>query len=106
MLLSQLHEGRTQTAVYPVTRAVRKAVEGLVEADQGVYVTFLGRSSVEKGVLIYLSSDHSIPRSYANKLRDIVRDEMQDPELPVTINCFDGQWFSDSNAPLTEDEKE
>lgn len=100
MLLGQLDEGRTQTAVYPVTRAVSRALHERVAQDPGVQITFLGRPSVQHGVLITIAADHDLPESYANELRSIVRGEMNDPEIPVVVIALQGLWRSNSDEPL------
>ena len=99
-LIHQLDQGRPQSAVYPVTRAVARAVLAHVEQDQGVDIAFMGRSSVVEGVVIHLASDHPIPQSYADELREIVRAEMKEPELTVFVVCLSGQWLS--REPLAD----
>jgi uncharacterized hydrophobic protein (TIGR00271 family) len=97
-LLNQLDEGRTQTAVYPVTRAVSRALHVRVARDSGVDITFLGRPSVTDAVLIHIATDHDLPRSYAKELRAIVRETMNDEDLAVIVICLSGQWRSDDNG--------
>lgn len=103
-LLSQLEKGRSQTAVFPVTRAVSRILHARVAQDPGVDITFLGRRSAEEAVVIHIGANHDLPRSYADELRAIVRKEMDDPEMPVYIVCLRGQWRSDSDAPVQASE--
>ena len=95
-LYSQLDEGRTQPAVFPVTRAVAEALRSHVKDKDGVDITFLARPSVAEGVVIYLAADRDqkIEPSFADELREIVRTEMNDPGLGVFIVCFDRKWIS------------
>lgn len=101
-LLDQLHEGRSQTAVFPVTRAVSRALLERVDQDPGIEVTFMGRSSVTEAIVIHLASDHDIPESYADELRNIVRQEMDDRDISVIIVALDGQWVSRENFQFGE----
>jgi uncharacterized hydrophobic protein (TIGR00271 family) len=103
-LLSQLEEGRSQSAVFPVTRAVARALDARVGEDPGLDITFLGRSSVTDAVVIHISANHELPRSYGIELRAIVRDTMGDPELPVYVACLRGQWLNNSDDPVLSDE--
>ncbi len=98
-LLSQLEQGRSQTAVYPVTRAVARALNARVAQDPGVNITFMGRPSVSEAVVIHIGANHDLPRTYADELRDIVRNEMDAPEMPVYVVCLRGQWRSDQDDP-------
>ena len=99
-LLDQLQEGRSQNAVFPVTRAVSRAVLAHVDQDPGVEITFMGRSAVTEAVIIHLASDHEIPASYADELRNIVRQKMDDSEISVIIVALDGQWLSRENLSI------
>ena len=98
-LLSQLEEGKSVPATHPVTRAVHRAVFERVAQDEGVEVMFLARPRAEHRVMIHLASHDELPPSYANELRKIVRDKMDDPELPVTVVAVRGFWRSDSDSP-------
>ncbi|WP_197532357.1 DUF389 domain-containing protein [Symmachiella macrocystis] len=100
MLLGQFDEGRSQTAIYPVTRAVSRALHERVAQDSGVEITLLGRPSVHEGVLIHIASNQDLPPSYADELRAIVRVEMNDPEVPVIVIALQGLWLSDSDEGL------
>ena len=97
MLVGQFDEGRSQTALYPVTRAVSRALHERVAQDRGVGLTLLGRPSVREGVLIHIAADHDLPPSYADELRMIVREQMNDPDVPVFVIALRGLWHSDSD---------
>jgi uncharacterized hydrophobic protein (TIGR00271 family) len=101
--LWQLDEGRSQSAVFPVTRAVARALQEKVANDSGVDITFMGRSSVTGDVVIHLAAYDDRPSSFADVLREIVQDEMGDPELPVHIVCLRGQWLSGPDIPDSSD---
>jgi uncharacterized hydrophobic protein (TIGR00271 family) len=103
-LLSQLHEGRAQTAVYPVTRDLSRALHTRVARDPGVDIASLVRSSVMEAVVIHIATDHDLPRSYADELRAIVREQMEDEELSVFVIALRGDWRSDQDEGLSEKE--
>lgn len=93
-LFSQLDEGRPQTALFPVTRALSRALRDKVDDDKGVEIILMGRSSVTKGVFVYLASEDDLPRIYAEDIRKIVRETMHDPDQPVYVICLRGQWVA------------
>jgi len=98
-LIAQLEEGKHVPVAYPVTKAVARAVHERVSQDEDVHVIFLARPRAEDRVVIHISSLEELPPSYANELRKIVRDQMDDPELPVSVIAVRGQWHSDSDSP-------
>jgi hypothetical protein len=102
-LLHQLDEGRPQNAVFPVTRAVSRALHEHVAQEPGVELTFMARSAVTEAIVIHIATDHQLSKSYANELRDVVRTTMDDPEMPVVIVAFDGQWRSDEEESESQD---
>jgi hypothetical protein len=98
-LIDQLHEGKLVPLANPVTRAVRTALYERVAQDEGVEIMFLGRPRAQKSVMIHIASQSELPRSYANELRKIVREKMDDPELAVWVVAVRGLWRSDSDSP-------
>ena len=80
-----------------MTTAVLNAVFERVARDEGVELTFIARPRAEHRVLIHLAARDELPPSYANELRKIVRDKMNDPELSVTVVAVRGLWRSDSD---------
>jgi hypothetical protein len=52
-------------------------------------------------VVIHVASKHELPLSYADGLRKIVREEMRDPDISVSVVAVRGFWRSD--ADLTHD---
>lgn len=97
-LSSQVNQGRDQAALYPVTRALSISLGEHVDKYKGVNIVLLGRPSVERSVLIQLSADHPIEQTIAHELRQIVREKMNEPDLPVYVVCLGGQWVSDDKA--------
>ena len=93
-LLNQLGEGRRQTAVYPLTRALSRALQSRVAEEEGVDITFMGESSVRQGVIIHLAADKDVPKSFADDLEKIVRDKMRSDGIPVYVVCLNRQWMS------------
>jgi hypothetical protein len=66
-----------------------------VSRDEGVHVVFHARPRAENRVLIQLASQHELPKAYADQLRQIMRDAMQDPEHQVHVITVRGMWRSD-----------
>jgi uncharacterized hydrophobic protein (TIGR00271 family) len=98
-LISQIEEGKSVSAAYPVTRAVSRRLQDRVGLDEGVEIMLMARPRAEEGVVIHLASKEELPPSYASELRQIVREEMSDSGLPVTVIAVRGLWMSDSDAP-------
>ena len=98
-LLSQLEEGKRVPLAHPVTRAVATALYERVAQDEGVEIVFLARPRAQNSVLIHIASQHELPDSYADELRRIVREEMDDPELNVSIVALRRWWHSDEDLP-------
>ena len=98
-LVAQLEEGKSVPIAYPVTKAVQRAVFERVAQDEGVDVMFIARPRAEHRVMIHVASRDELPLSYANELRKIVRDVMNDAELPVNVVAVRGLWRSDSDSP-------
>jgi uncharacterized hydrophobic protein (TIGR00271 family) len=94
-LVAQIEQGKSVPLAHPVTRAVLNAVFERVAQDEGVDVTFIARPRAEHRVLIHVASQHELPLSYADELREIVREQMEDPNLPVTVVAVRGFWRSD-----------
>jgi hypothetical protein len=99
ILVAQLDEGKSVPLAHPVTKAVMRAVRERVAQDEGVELTFIARPRAEDRVMIHVASHDEPPLSYANELRKIVRDEMNDPELIVNVVAVRGFWRSDSDSP-------
>jgi hypothetical protein len=97
-LIDQLQEGKNVPAANPVTTAVRTALYKRVAQDEGVEIMFLGRPRAIKTVMIHIASQIELPQSYADELRKIVREKMDDPELNVSVVAVRGLWRSDSDS--------
>jgi uncharacterized hydrophobic protein (TIGR00271 family) len=98
-LVAQLEAGKNVALAYPVTKAVQRAVVERVTQDEGVELMFIARPRAERRVMIHIASRDELPLSYANELRKIVRDAMDDPELVVSVVAVRGLWRSDSDSP-------
>jgi len=48
--------------------------------------------------MIQLASREELPPTYADELRQLVRDEMDEPELAVSVVAVRGWWRSDSDS--------
>ena len=98
-MLSQLEAGKNAPLAHPVTRAVASALYERVAQDEGVEIMLMARPRAQHSVMIHIASHEEIPPSYADELRKIVRDKMDDPELPVTVVAVRGFWRSESDSP-------
>lgn len=98
-LIDQLQEGKHVSVASPVTWAVREALYERVAEDEGVELILLGRPRALNAVMIHIASPKELPLSYADELRKIVREKMDDPELDVTVVAVRGFWRSDSDSP-------
>lgn len=84
-LKRQLEEGRAMPIAYPVTRALSRALHERVHRDEGVRIMLLGRSSVGKGVGVWLATDEDVSKEYRDELRAIIREQMEEPDLPIFV---------------------
>jgi uncharacterized hydrophobic protein (TIGR00271 family) len=98
-LVDQLEEGKNASLAYPVTRGVLNAVFERLAQDEGVELMFIARPRAEHRVMIHVASRDELPLSYANELRKIVRDAMDDPWLRVSVVAVRSLWRSDSDTP-------
>jgi uncharacterized hydrophobic protein (TIGR00271 family) len=94
-LMSRIDEGKNVTIAYPVTRAVAIAVEDRVSQDEGVEVMLMARKRSERGVVIHLASRDDLPLSYADEITSIVRQEMNDPNIPVQVMAVRSIWVEE-----------
>jgi uncharacterized membrane protein len=99
ILMSQLEAGKHVALAHPVTRAVSRALHERVAQDEGVEIMLIARPRAQRSVMIHIASQDELPASYANELRKIVRDEMGDPELSVSVVAVRGLWRSDYDSP-------
>jgi uncharacterized hydrophobic protein (TIGR00271 family) len=101
-MLSQLEAGKSVPLGHPVTRAVANALYERVDQDEGVEIMLMARPRGQHSVMIHIASQDELPPSYANELRKIVREEMNDQELPVSVVAVRGWWRSDSDTLQNE----
>jgi uncharacterized hydrophobic protein (TIGR00271 family) len=96
-LEQNIEQGKPQPRTYPLTKAVEEALADHVRRTPDVALVATGRPSslhAKSDVVIVLSSPHSLPESYADKLIEIVRREMEDEELVVEVHCVQGIWHT------------
>ncbi len=55
-------------------------------------------------VVVHIATDHDLPRSFADELRAIVREQMGDDELTVYVVALRGLWRSDHDEGVTMEE--
>ncbi len=94
-LISTIAEGKNVTASYPVTTAVARAVKERVHQDEDVEVILMARSRSEPGVIIHIASRNDLPKSYASEIKEIVRHEMNDPDIPIQVIAVRSIWIDD-----------
>lgn len=94
-LLSTINEGRNVALAYPVTRAVSRAVNERVNQDEGVEIILIARDRTEHAVIVHLASREDLPISYAAEIKQIVRNEMKDPDIPVHVVAVRSIWVED-----------
>ncbi len=96
-LLAQIQEGKNVALARPVTREVSRALHERVAQDKGVEIMLMARPRAERRVMIHIASHDELPLSYADELRKIVREKMEDPEIAVSVIAVRGLWRSDSD---------
>ena len=77
---------------------MRTALYERVAQDEGVEIMLLGRPRAQKRVMIHIASQIELPPSYADELRKIVHEKMDEPELAVSVVAVRGLWRSDSDS--------
>ncbi len=100
-LMSTIAEGKNVTASYPVTTAVARAVNERVHQDEDVEVILMARSRSEPGVIIHIASRNDLPKSYASEIKQIVRQEMHDPDIPIQVVAVRSIWIEDRDEEET-----
>ena len=98
-LLSAIKEGKNVPLTYPVTTAVSNAIQEKVDKDDGVEIIMMARARTQPGVFIYLASRKDLPQSYEEEIKDIVRQKMNDPDIPVRVLALRSIW-QDSDSEI------
>ena len=98
IMIDQLQEGKHVPLANPVTWAVRTALYERVAQDEGVEIMLLARPRARDSVMIHIASQKELPLSYADDLRKIVREKMDEPDLNVSVVAVRGLWRSDSDS--------
>jgi uncharacterized hydrophobic protein (TIGR00271 family) len=94
-LLEKINEGKNVPVAYPVTRAVAAAVNEKVDQDEDIEVMLMARGRSDPGIVIHLASERNLPRSYGDEIIEIVRREMNDPKIPVSVTAVKSIWLQD-----------
>jgi uncharacterized hydrophobic protein (TIGR00271 family) len=90
-----IDQGKSKPATYPTTEALDNALVAFIERTPEVELVLSGRPSAlydRADVVIILSSPEPLPRSFADALTEICRNEMGDPQLVVEVHCFLDAW--------------
>ena len=82
--------------------ALLLALAGPLSTTLVAQLTFIARPRAERRVMIHVASRDELPLSYANELRKIVRDVMDDAELVVNVVAVRDLWRSDNDSPKNE----
>jgi hypothetical protein len=78
-----------------LTQAVAEAVEDYVRTLPDVRIVAAGRPGsmfADSDVEIFLTSPRPMPRAYADRIVEIVRREMDDPELVIDVIGLKNEW--------------
>ncbi len=88
--------GKPQPRYFPLSKQLDDAIHRYVEKDPEVHIIATGRpgSPHDKAdVLIILSSATPLPRSYADKLKKLVRQQLDDLTAVVAVHCLQESWL-------------
>jgi len=93
----QIHRGKTQPIGFPVTTELKDAIKAYIENDPGRTLLLIGRPGIMSDenpidVVIIISSEKPLPRSFAAGLTAIVRDKMENPDTRVRVACVADAW--------------
>ena len=94
-LLNKINEGKNVTIAYPVTSAVSRAVNERINQEEEIEIMYMARGRSEPGVIIHLASKRNLPYTIAEDLKLIVREEMNDPNIPVQVVAVRSIWMMD-----------
>ena len=101
--MQQVRLGKNAPIAFALTNEVRAKLIGHIRQElPGVELIFSGRPGVHHesnpvDVGIILSSNRPLPRDEADQLIELLRTELQNPELRVRIACVAAGWAIDSN---------
>ncbi len=90
-----IDQGKPQPSTYPLTQAVAEAVTKYVRSLPDVRIVAAGRPSsiyADADVQIFLTSPRPMPRAYEDRIVEIVRREMNAPELVVNVIGLKNGW--------------
>ena len=68
---------------------------------EDVEVILMARSRSEPGVIIHIASKNDLPISYAGEIKQIVRQVMNDPDIPVQVVAVRSIWIDDMDDDET-----
>ena len=74
-----------------MTKAVEEALVEHIKKKPDVELVASGRPSTlhdKADVVVFLMTPHALPETYGQELTEIVRREMEDPELVVEVHCL------------------
>jgi uncharacterized membrane protein len=94
-LQKNIDTGKAQPNHYPLTMAVTEALVEYIEKTPDLELIASGRPSSlqdQADVVLVLASPDPLSESYADKLIEIVRREMDDKTLSVKVHCLREAW--------------
>jgi len=94
-LINKINEGKNVAIAYPVTSAVSRAVNERINQENEIEVMYMARGRSEPGVIIHLASKNDLPYAIAEDLKLLVREEMNDPNIPVQVVAVRSIWIMD-----------
>lgn len=94
-----IEQGGSQPSTYPLPQSVVDSLIKHIEQTPSLELIAAARPSARHDradVVIFLSSPEPLPRSYADGVIKICRDEMKAPELIVEVHCLRNAWLEDN----------
>ncbi len=93
----QVHQGKATPIAFSVTNETRAAILNRIQEEQGVTLLLIGRPGIPRendpvDVGIVIASERRLPKAFADELAEIVRTQMQNPELRVKVACVADGW--------------
>ncbi len=102
VFMRQVREGKNAPFALSLTNEMRNVLLEHIDKKPGVEILFAGRAGIDRDkdpvdVAIILSSTHPLPRSEAVELIQLIRTELQNPDLQIRVECVVNGWADEAN---------
>ncbi len=102
IFMRQVREGKNAPVALSLTNEMRNVLLEHIDKKPGVEILFAGRAGIDRDkdpvdVAIILSSTHPLPRSEAVELIQLIRTELQNPDLQIRVECVVNGWVDEAN---------